>query len=214
MIMNSTVFLFILVNLFSIHHNSVSSYYYQKNTDWICVPGKKVGYINKNATENELRRKYYSQSVKREKINVGENEWVVGTILFPDSKNELQIIWNDTIDFKNPNRIYIRNKETQWRIDNNFTIGSSIKEVEKINGKDFFLLGFGWDYAGTVIDWNKGELDAVRDFLTVRFDGDSELKKMKVNDSHLLQGDKKIHSSNPTIQKLNPKIYEIIIHFD
>lgn len=36
--------------------------------------------------------------------------------------------------------------------------GTSLKELQRLNGKPFRLFGFSWDYGGLVESWQKGRL--------------------------------------------------------
>jgi hypothetical protein len=35
---------------------------------------------------------------------------------------------------------------------------SALRQLRKLNGKPFVLLGIGWDYSGTVVSWEGGKL--------------------------------------------------------
>lgn len=180
----------------------------------VCVPGKSVGAISAYTSEEDLIRIYGKKNVSRSKIYMGEGNFETGTLLYANSKNELQITWKDTLGFKNPDNIYIIKPNTSWKTNSNISIGTSLKELEKINGKAFTMLGFGWDYGGTVVDWKGGNLDlyhtnsASEEGFMVRLDGrqaNTEYRK--------IIGDKEFSSSNNVLQKLNPKVYELILFF-
>jgi len=176
-----------------------------------------VGQIKANTSEQDLIEIYGKANVVRDSFLEGEGEYVNETILFPNTKNELQIIWKDAENLKSPYVITYRKPNADWKTDNNICIGTTLKELERINGKEFIILGFGWDYGGTIIDWNGGKI-AKTNKLASELDLIARLSysdKVKLNDSELeeISGDKEIKTSNKILQKMNPKIYEIIIVF-
>jgi len=189
----------------------------QDSLKWLCIPGVQVGQIKANTTEQDLIEIYGKANVVRDSFLEGEGEYVNETILFPNTKNELQIIWKDAENLKSPYVITYRKPNADWKTDNNICIGTTLKELERINGKEFIILGFGWDYGGTIIDWNGGKI-AKTNKLASELDLIARLSysdKVKLNDSELeeISGDKEIKTSNKILQKMNPKIYEIIIVF-
>ncbi len=77
------------------------------------------------------------------------------TILYPDTKNEIHLIW-DTPEKKKLHQVYFSN-EGDWRSDKAIAIGTTYEELIARNGKPIKVYGFGWDYSGAV-DWNGGKL--------------------------------------------------------
>lgn len=85
------------------------------------------------------------------------------TIVNPDSKNKIIIYWDkkseDYKDYAFVEAIYSNfNSEWEEAEDEGFTfpsksgikIGTTLQELEKINGKAITFFGFGWDYGGMV----------------------------------------------------------------
>lgn len=77
------------------------------------------------------------------------------TILFPDTPNEALLTWKD------PARTELHNvrieKDGDWKSETGIEIGTTLNELEELNGKAVKFYGFGWDYSGAV-DWNGGKL--------------------------------------------------------
>ena len=57
--------------------------------NWTCVPGEKVGLINKDFTEAAIIKAYGKENVKREEISMGEGEVAIATVVFPKTDNEI-----------------------------------------------------------------------------------------------------------------------------
>jgi hypothetical protein len=78
------------------------------------------------------------------------------------------------------------------------------------------LAGFGWDYSGTVSSWSKGSLAAelVGDhgYLTLRL-GPPSNAQLPEDEQDQVLGDSDFSSSHPVMQKINPKVYQIIWGF-
>ncbi len=185
------------------------------STNWICIAGKQVGEITAQTTEKDLIRIYGKENVVKDSVYQGEGNYEKGTGLFKGTKNEILITWKDIDNCTQPSWIYIRQPNTNWKTNTNITIGTTLKELEIINGKAFSMLGFGWDYSGTVMGWNKGNLEDKNSNpdepnMFIRFDASGEVDLPEAEYNKLL-GDKEFLSSNKSLQKLNPKVREIII---
>src|SRR5699024_2625234 len=74
--------------------------------DFLIIPNERVGNVNANATHASLVQNLSEEQVIREKLPLGEGEFVNGTVVFPNSNNELQIFWQNE-DFENIRQITI-----------------------------------------------------------------------------------------------------------
>jgi hypothetical protein len=131
--------------------------------DYTIVPGQKIGLINlQNATQEGILAAY-GKDAKVDSVYLGEGMFGQGVVIFPnDPRNKVEVYWDKDWDPSRPStiRIYGDSTGTDWKTEQGITIGTSMAEVEKINGKPFSVSGFGWDYGGFVMDWNGGKLDA------------------------------------------------------
>ena len=190
--------------------------------NWEIVPGKNVGPITADTSEVQLIAIYGRENVKRMNIDVGEGEVQPGTVIFPnDVKRKAQILWRDPATRAQPESVMIRDKGTLWKTDRGITIGTTLKTIEELNGRPFVLTGFGWDYSGTLMHANGGRVvelgkkvneDEVRDrTLLLRLEPTAAMQEtpefFKVMDYLTFL------SSDPSMQKLDPSVYEMIIEF-
>lgn len=188
--------------------------------DFVCVPGERVGIITATTTLADLEAKFGKDVLARDTVYIGEGYFEIGTILYKGTPNELQILWKDTTNFKNPATLMVgRNAEanptqTQWHTDTGIKVGTTLKELEKVNGKAFNFSGFGWDYGGSVADWDGGKLmeaDGVSYFTCVLgYNYDDQSLSPLVDK---LLGDSMFRSSQAEAQKLNPAIINFQISF-
>ena len=128
--------------------------------DWICIPGKRVGPITAVTTEKQLIGLFGSKNVETQEFHVDEGYFEVSTVVFKGTSNQIQILWKEKAQniFKKPKRVIIDTKGTKWKTRNGITIGTTLKELVKINGAPVTFAGLDWDYGGVILDWHKGKL--------------------------------------------------------
>ena len=107
-------------------------------------------------SKNDLK-KIYPEAEISEGIDLFEEGTVerAYSILYPDTDNELLIIWDDKAQNR-PHQIYVE-KEGRWKTGEGIEIGTSYEELVKINKGAIDFYGFGWDYSGAV-DWKDGKM--------------------------------------------------------
>lgn len=126
--------------------------------NWTCVPGEKVGLISKNFTEADIIKAYGKENVSRQEISMGEGEVATSTVVFPKTDNEIFISWQLDKPFQVIKEILIENENSPWGTSQGVSIGTTLEELVKINGKDFQFAGFEWDYSGYTNDWQDGRI--------------------------------------------------------
>jgi tetratricopeptide (TPR) repeat protein len=193
---------------------------------WTIVPGVRVGPITNRTSESQIRAIYGPENVRRQNIQVGEGESCPATVIYPDDPEKTVIIrWRDP-SFRNlPESVLFRGPRSIWKTDKGLSLGSTLKEIETINGKPFSLYGFGWDYGGTIAGAEGGILTelgekghdstAVRT-LILRLSEKLFAKELSLltQDEYLkLTGERIFRSDHPDMQKLNPRVYEMIVMF-
>jgi len=175
--------------------------------DFLIVPGVSVGAVTRQTTEEQLKSLYDEEEVTRIDVELGEGFTEKGTALFPnDPTRTLHILWNS--DTGTPSEIYL--KGTVWRTADGIGKGTSLKELEDLNGGPFTLLGFMWDYSGTVVSWNGGTLED-----KLNKDGRVLLRLIppEGTDDLTVAGAREFLSAHPVMQALNPEIYSIRVEF-
>ncbi|MGU3492781.1 hypothetical protein ACLBXM_01950 [Xanthobacteraceae bacterium A53D] len=93
-----------------------------------------------------------SQTVLRPDGSVGP-----GSIVLPnDPSLTVSVAWADGFAYSGPLRFNFT-EQTAWSV-NGVAIGTTLAQLEKINGKPFRLVGFGGNNGGLVTDWQGGAL--------------------------------------------------------
>ena len=138
-----------------------------------------------------------------------------GTVIFPDTPDEVEIFWIDPETRHAPERIRITQGPNSWITRDGLSLELDLQSVEKLNRFPFRLLGFGWDYSGTVMSWGNGDLND-QPFpgcrRIVRFGADySKIPWEVVVENGDVLGSREFSSGHPTMQLMNPTIREILL---
>lgn len=187
-------------------------------TSFQIIPGVKAGAITARTSEADLRKIYGSKNVQSGEVGLGEGETVPGTIIYPDAPDKrLEIVWKNAKTRRSPEFVQFAGEKSLWKTTQGISLGTSLKTLEQINGKDFVLLGFEWDYSGTVVSWNSGRL--ARSFgktgesVTLRLSPQTYEDKALEKDLNAVAGDGEFSSKNKSMQKIDPKVYFVMVKF-
>lgn len=181
--------------------------------DWKIEPRTRVGGLTRSGSELDLARAYRATNLRDSSITLGEGETAPGTLLFPDDpQRRLEIIWSDPGARRAPRRAILRGERSRWMLPGDLSLGTSLADLERANGRAFRLAGFGWDFSGAVTSWNGGALDSllpgVRLYLEPRIEHRAGAAYRR------LQGDREFESGNPDMRALDPRVYQIFVDFE
>lgn len=180
---------------------------------WLLLASGQSGTINARTTWKDLVKKFGAANVVDQDVDVGEGETEPGTTVYPkDPKRRIEIIWKNQAERRDPSSVRVNQAGSRWKALHNISIGTSLKELERINGRPFRLAGFQWDYSGTVLSWDGGALD--KEFkdkgrVLLRLDPPWN-ENPSDKDLSQLGGDRDFSSQNPLMQRFNPRVYEMI----
>jgi len=184
------------------------------DTLWLIGPTPSSDAVHRTDSEASLRARFGAQQVRRARIEVGEGETVPGVILFPDdSTRRLAVEWRDSLARRTPARVTVKGAGSRWMVFPGVHIGTSMRELERLNGGPFALTGFGWDYGGMVTSWRKGRLErvwqAARGPSATRIRFDAQPTKGVSLDA--VSGEDERRSDHPVMRRLDPRIVEISV---
>lgn len=164
-------------------------------------------------SEKELIAKFGKENIERmtQYYPEGMGEYT-STLLYPKTPNEVIFSWNDdTLNFEKLGTVKIAMRASEWVTKKGLKIGLSLKDLEKINGKEFKFFGFEWDYAGAV-DFNEGTLDDRNTFCALTYIYDYENPEIVLPKEYLsLIGDGEFLSSNKNAQSVDLTVSEIVL---
>jgi len=164
------------------------------------ILGERVGPIEKGMTLFGLKTLFGGGKVKPVKIPGPEGSELDGVRLFAATDRELEILFNEEGSEKEITDIRIIGKA--WKFSNGLTLGMTIAEVEKVNGKPYQISGFDWDYGGYA-NFEGGKMEAK---VSVRFSPDGDVDAS-------LSGDKQIPSTNKKLRAAKVKVTDISVFF-
>lgn len=157
-------------------------------------------------TERSLKQRYGKDAVVQD-LPGAEGDRYKGVVLFPKARDRrIEIAFTGRAS-----GLTLRDagKASLWNVAG-VTIGSSLADVQKANGKPFLVSGFEWDYGGFVTDWKGGVLSRPLQggcTVTIRFGG-------KTGAPRSLSGDGvKAASDNAALVKWAPMVTEIGVNF-
>ena len=159
--------------------------------------------FDSEAALKEVFGEHVKRSVGYYPEGMGEYE---NTLLFPDSKNEVEFVWeDDSIQYNKLQYIRLYKKDSDWKTKEGITIGTGLKKLEVLNKKPFSFYGFEWDYSGS-IDWENGYLSERNIYGNLAYPTDAMPEEFLV-----LLGDHTIQSSSKLSQKANLILRELIM---
>ncbi len=132
--------------------------------DWMCIPFLRAGPIEPTSSIKDITRIFGAQNVTRRIVYGAEGiEKFDTTVIFAGTDNEIIVFWHENIYGSTPERVSISQEQSRWRTVYGIRPGSSIDELNRINGRPFEFLGFGWDYGGYIRqNWSGGALSVMR----------------------------------------------------
>lgn len=175
--------------------------------DFLIKPSESFGPINAASTKESLIETFGPENVKEETIYVGDGmEWP-GMVVYPeDEEKRVEVFWWEE-DPTKVQMIRIQGDKSQWKTAEGVSLGTSVTELEELNGKPFKLLGLGWDFGGGVTDWNGGKLEG----LNLRVEQTANDVNTGEDEAQIL-GDQEVESNNSVMQKVNPRVFQITVN--
>ncbi|HHH49770.1 MAG TPA: hypothetical protein ENK52_02190 [Saprospiraceae bacterium] len=167
---------------------------------------KIVGLITPADTEADLIKSYGEKNVQKREIGLGEGETTLGTVVLPGTDEELIIEWLEGATYQKIKSIRIEGENASWKTVDGIGIGTSLEDLEKINGKAFKFYGFEWDYAGTTNEWEGGKISKN---ITLILTPDNPQAVFPD-----LLGDQLFSSKNPKAQEAGLKVSAMVINFE
>jgi hypothetical protein len=176
-----------------------------------------TGVWSPTTSEAALVRQYGRANVVRGPVYVAEGNETRGTIVFPkDEAKRVEIVWRNSRQYQRPEWIRVP-AGSRWTTFAGIRNGTSLADVEKLNGKPFQLSGFDWDFGGLVTDWRKGALAklGVPCSLQVRFDRTIPDRATAVQQraADATSGERDLLSSSPDLRRFPVQVNEIVIQY-
>lgn len=136
----------------------------EKTSDFICIPYMRAGRIGPFSSLEDIIRLYGADQVEKRTVYGPEG---VGrfdvSVIYPNTANELLVYWDQNNYGTRPLTVSIRQPGSDWRTLYGIRVGTSLAELNQLNGCVFKFLGFNWDYGGAIrSSWDEGRLQILR----------------------------------------------------
>jgi hypothetical protein len=184
----------------------------------LIVPEIRVGAITPWTSEFELQKIYGLKNVRSSEVDIGEGEHEPGTVIYPDNPTKtIEVLWKDAQEKRRPKEVRLTGEKSVWRTRQGISLGTRLKELERINGRPFELTGFSYDLAGTVVSWEGGKLEKQFNkrarVIIRRTRSYKPIYRLSEKVLSSVDGDRYFSSNNRVMQKINPKVYQIVVKF-
>ena len=181
-------------------------------TAWEIVPEQRLGALDLSDSERDLGAHYGAQNLRHVTVSLGEGEAVSGTLLYPeDPEKRMEIVWMNVTARRYPVHAILRGTRSRWTLPRGITLGTTLAELERLNGRPFTMAGFGWDYSGAVTDWEGGALSTLKGRVWLYLE--PAPGKDQGPSFAQVQGDRDISSTSPAMRALEPRITRIRVSF-
>jgi hypothetical protein len=174
--------------------------------DRVLIPGQRIGPVTADTPEIELVEQLGSEVETGRAISIGEGFCVAGTLVFPGSPDAVEVAWSDSTRSR-PAFARVRSPGARWTTPRGVHIGTTLKELEEINGEPVAFSGFGWDYGGTAA-WSESAEEADGGNLVLELAPDSA-SESRVRDhprySEVI-GERTVTSDHPLIREMTIRV--------
>lgn len=191
--------------------------------DWLIVPGKRIGPITAKTTRADLVRLFGEKNVEDSDIVVSDGGREPGTVVFggePDAV--LGILWtSDNADATVSGVVVCYGsgapEHCRWHTVEGISFATTLKALERLNGRKFKLNGFDWGYGGLITSWEGGRLERLATAcgrVNVRLDpapGPASDERSDLIEQ--VEGDGEFWSSDGPMKALNPAVDHIGVSF-
>ncbi len=137
---------------------------------------------------------------------VSDTNWVMGddtlqgSIIYPNTTKQVYVYYRDgqIVD------VTIRGEASEWKTNSGLYLGLPLKEVQKLNDKNFTLSGFNWAHGGEVVSWEGGKLANVH--LATFSNSSNQHEGLSDAEYAQISGQTEFDVRHEAIQKLNPAL--------
>lgn len=172
------------------------------------------------ADMNAVKEKFGEKNAIIDTLWGPEGMFEIGTKLFPGTGDEVEIMWMDSVKYAGIIHVmtYVQhNQETyepiynsKWTTREGVTLGMTLEDLVKLNGKPVKFLGFDWDYGGGVVSFENGKLEGSN--LSIGLSYDMDPATISESDFTRILGDIEISTENNDLSKFKIRIVRLGIY--
>ncbi len=128
------------------------------------------------------------------------------TYIYPGTDKELIVHWRDSLHHRTIGFIETYQPNSPYQTEKGLKIGSTLRRLLELNGQPINFTGFGWDYGGYIMSFNKGALDSSK--INYRMDALQDIPQG-------LLGDSEFNTDMPLVKENLDRIqvYSLMLNF-
>jgi hypothetical protein len=174
-----------------------------------------TGLFGADTSHAKLAEAFGEANVIFKRIDRPQGSTGFATILFEkDQKRRLVVEWRDNRTRTRP--IYIGiSAPSEWKGPLGIGTGTSLAEIEELNGRRFRLNGFGWDLGGNAaFEKNDGRLGDLPGGCQYGFTFEPTAEGLPLGGKYRsLNGNRDLYSDLPLLREVKPVAVEILLIF-
>ncbi|MDH5805049.1 MAG: hypothetical protein OEZ54_07680 [Gemmatimonadota bacterium] len=185
----------------------------------LVVPGVGMGPVTADVSHDQLVKILGEDQVTDAEIYLAEGFCTSGTVVFPNTPDLVEIIWTDSNRTAVASIVHrgVEAEETAWRTAEGIGIGTTLTELEELNGAPFTFGGLGWDYGGglSAHNFSPGGLTQALEglsFLVSETYG-TESDWHRDPRSNEIYGDRTVRSDHPIARQAGIRITQMLMTF-
>jgi hypothetical protein len=180
--------------------------------DWLIIPATRIGPVHASATEQELIRLVGADRVVQRDHSIGEGMCAPGSVFYPGTADELEVIWTDST-YSAPAEAAVTGNGGRWRTPAGVHVGSTLAELDSLTDGPVPFSGFGWDYGG-MANWTEDTSEGNGDVgLQLAPDSASHERARQDPRYSEITGDHTIASDHPLIRIMTIRVERIFIRW-
>lgn len=218
--MKQSLLIFLLLTLFC-------SFAFAEELDrFLISPGVSVGTLTSSTTELNLVEMFGVENVKSTTIQNDQKDTITETVLYPfDTLRMLYINWKDGDSHNGISSVIIKGHSSYWHTREGISLGTSLIQLEIMNGTYFHLTGLNLEHPSTAVDCGNGVLKSLgyRDSTDTRILGKRMILQLdqpysileRITDEEYTSISKEgiFRSDITAMEKLNPIVRQMEIFF-
>ena len=179
--------------------------------DWVFLPGKRIGSISRNTSEEKLVSLFGPNNLKRGKVVTIGAATEACTYIYKDTPDEIALTWKDDTRTK-VKAVYMGTFGGKWHSPSGIKIGMSLGDLAKLNEAAILFYGFAGEYSGTISDWKKGKISpATKGFyLVLHYDENKSSKEFLAQ----VKQEKTFNSNAEPFRHVEVYIKRIVVYLD
>jgi hypothetical protein len=166
--------------------------------------------VERTTSERTLLSLLGPARMVRREAHVGEGFCVPGSVLYPGTPDEIEVLWSDST-YGAPAVARVSGRSSRWRTGRGVGVGTSLAELEVLKGAPVELTGFGWDYGGRA-SWSEPSPEG-RGGVVLELAPHPDSLARAASDPRYpeILGDRAVRSDHPLMARLDVRVERVSV---